>query len=88
MRIYRVQSSQIVAVGWRSDLKVFRVYFGKVGAVAGVYEYPGVSAGLAGECIFSESVGSFFGKHIKPNFNFEKLEGEKLDKALEVLEAM
>jgi hypothetical protein len=64
-----VTSKQVKEVGYDPETKTLAVTFnhGK-----SVYHYPNVEEKTFKEMIKAESIGKFFGKHIKPITNFDK----------------
>ena len=65
-----VTSSNISHVGYREDDQTLRVRFGN----KNTYEYAGVPEELAKQFLVAESVGSFFSKNIKNQWQGKKLE--------------
>jgi hypothetical protein len=59
-----VKSSHIKAVGYNAETKTMEVEFMN----GGVYEYPGVPESEYVAMVGAESVGSYFGKKIRPAF--------------------
>ena len=71
-----VKSSQIEAVGYDATSETLAIRF-KGGSV---YYYSNVSQGIHDDMVKAESVGAFFGKHIKPHadrYPFKKQVVEK-----------
>lgn len=58
-----VESNQVKAIGYDDATKTLAVTFTR-GAGA-IYHYPNVEPELYAEFIGAESIGTFFGKHIK-----------------------
>lgn len=67
-----VESSQVKAIGYDAATHTLAVQFTR-GAGA-VYHYPDVTPELHAAFVSSESIGTFFGKHIKP-LAFKKYPG-------------
>ena len=68
-----VQSSQIHAIGHDAATSTLRVQFKGKDGPGSTYDYPGVPAALHGEFVKAESLGKFFGAHVKGKFEFKKL---------------
>jgi hypothetical protein len=68
-----VQSSQIHAVGYDAGSRTLRIQFKSAGGPGSTYDYPGVPADKHADFLKAESVGKFFGAHIKGKFDFKKL---------------
>lgn len=68
-----VDSSQVKAIGYDAATKTLAVQFTR-GAGA-IYHYPDVAQETYEAFIGAESIGTFFGKHIKP-LPFEKFAPE------------
>lgn len=79
-----VQSNQVAAIGYDQDTKTLAVTFTR-GAGA-IYHYPDVSKETFEAFIGAESIGKFFGQHIKP-LAFEKFAPEPVIKAEQAEEA-
>lgn len=75
-----VQSSQVKAIGYDAGTKTLAVQFAR-GAGA-IYHYPNVSQETFDAFKGAESIGTYFGQHIK-NLPFEKFapDEEQADKA-------
>lgn len=58
-----VESSQVAAVGYSPERKTLAVTFTR-GAGA-IYHYPNVEPQVYADFVGAESIGSYFGKHIK-----------------------
>lgn len=71
MEMKPVQSSQIAAIGHDGGSKL-RVQF----RAGGLYEYANVTPEEFAKLESATSIGSHFGKHIKPAKNFTKIESE------------
>lgn len=69
IQLHPVQSSQVKAIGYDPATKTLAVQFTR-GAGA-VYHYQGVEPETHQAFIDAESIGNFFGRHIKP-LAFEK----------------
>lgn len=67
-----VHSSQVKAIGYDAATQTLAVQFTR-GAGA-IYHYPEVTPELHAAFVSSESIGAFFGKHIKP-LSFKKYPG-------------
>jgi hypothetical protein len=68
-----VTSSQIHAIGHDPATNTLRIQFkGKEGP-GSQYDYPGVTAEKHAEMLKAESIGKFFGAHIKGKYEFKKL---------------
>lgn len=67
--LQEVKSSQVKAIGYDATTKTLAVQFTR-GAGA-IYHYPNVDAETHKAFVEAESIGTFFGKHIKP-LAFEK----------------
>jgi hypothetical protein len=59
-----VQSSQVKAIGYDAGTKTLALTFAH--GPGTVYHYPNVEADLHAAFVAAESIGTFFGKHIKP----------------------
>ena len=59
-----VQSNQVKAIGYDATTKTLAVTFSR-GAGA-IYHYAGVTPETHAAFLQAESIGTFFGKHIKP----------------------
>jgi len=66
-----VTSNQVAAIGYDPATKTLAVTFTR-GAGA-IYHYPNVEPEVHAEFLAAESIGSFFGKHIK-SLPFEKFQ--------------
>ena len=58
-----VTSSQVKAIGYDEDTKTLAVSFTR--GSGAIYHYPDVDPQTYADFIAAESIGSFFGKHIK-----------------------
>ena len=65
----QVKSNQVAAIGHDEATKTLAVQFTR-GAMA-IYHYPGVERKTYDDFMAAESIGTFFGKHIK-TLPFEK----------------
>ena len=65
-----VISSNILQIGYREDDQMLRVKFSN----GNTYEYTGVPEELAKQLLTAESVGSFFSKNIRNQWQGKKLE--------------
>ncbi len=79
-----VESNQVKAIGYDEATKTLAVTFTR-GAGA-IYHYPDVSKETFEAFIGAESIGKFFGQHIKP-LAFEKFAPEPVIKAEQAEEA-
>ncbi len=70
-----VDSSQVKAIGYDEATKTLAVTFTR-GAGA-IYHYPDVEKSVYEDFIKAESIGQFFGKHIK-SLPFNKYHGEPI----------
>lgn len=68
-----VKSNQIAAIGYDEPTKTLAVTFTR-GAGA-IYHYPNVEPELHADFVGAESIGAFFGKHVK-NLPFKKFPAE------------
>lgn len=71
--LHPVQSSQISAVGYHPETKTLAVQFARGSGVT--YHYPGVEPETHQAFLKAESIGTFFGKHVK-HLPFEKYAAE------------
>lgn len=71
--LHPVESSQVRAIGYDAATKTLAVQFTR-GAGA-IYHYPNVEPETHKAFVGAESIGTFFGKHIKP-LAFEKFAPE------------
>ena len=62
--LFPVESNQVKAIGYDSATETLAMQF-KHGAGA-IYHYPGVTKELHEALMAAESIGKFFGQHIKP----------------------
>lgn len=58
-----VESSQVKAIGYDAARKTLAVTFTR--GTGAIYHYPNVEPQVHADFIAAESIGSFFGKHIK-----------------------
>lgn len=74
-----VTSNQVKAIGHDPATNTLAVTFTR--GPGHIYHYPGVSAELHAKFVAAESIGTFFGQHIKPlpfkKFPAPKAEGEE-----------
>jgi hypothetical protein len=63
----KVKSSQIESIGYADGTLAIKF------AGGGTYHYEGVSAGLFAEMQKAESVGKFFGAHVRNKFKHAKI---------------
>lgn len=70
-----VSSSQLYSVGYDPLKQILEITFKdrKTGLPSSTYEYYNVPAYVHSELMAAESVGQYFGQHIKTNFQFKKL---------------
>ncbi len=68
-----VVSNQIAAIGYAADSKTLAVTFTR--GTGAIYHYPDVSAEVFEAFKTAESIGGYFGKHIK-TLPFEKFAAE------------
>lgn len=73
-----VSSSQLKAIGYDPATKALACQF--VHGPGHLYVYPNVEPKVHAEFMASKSIGSFFGKHIKP-LAFEKYEAPKAEES-------
>lgn len=59
-----VKSSQVASIGYNAATKTLAVTFTR--GPSTVYQYPGVDPKMHADFLAAESIGTFFGKHIKP----------------------
>lgn len=71
-----VTSNQVAAIGHDPATNTLAVTFTR--GLGHVYHYPDVSAELHAEFVGAESIGKFFGRHIKP-LPFKKFTAPKAD---------
>jgi hypothetical protein len=64
IQLNEVESNQVGAVGYDPETKTLAVRF-KRGAGA-IYHYPDVSPETHAAFVFADSIGTYFGQHIKP----------------------
>jgi len=69
-----VKSSQIGAIGYHPSSSTLRVRFNGSGST---YDYTGVPADSFEAFRKAESIGKFFGAHVKGKFEFKKLPAKK-----------
>ena len=73
-RRHKIESSNIASVGYDPATSALEVEFK---GNAAIYRYTGVAPHEFAELMNAESVGSYFGKKIKPGHKCEKLEAEE-----------
>ena len=71
-----VKSNQVGAIGYDADSKTLAVTFAR-GAGA-IYHYPNVEPEVHAAFVGAESIGTYFGKHIKA-LPFKKFQAPKAD---------
>lgn len=71
--LIEVESNQVGAIGYDAATKTLAVRFKRGYAI---YHYPNVSTEIHAAFISADSIGTFFGKHIKP-LPFKKYQAEK-----------
>ncbi|MNW05544.1 hypothetical protein D3C71_2018060 [compost metagenome] len=59
-----VKSQQVASIGYDASSKTLAVTFAR--GPGTVYQYPGVDAKVHADFLAAESIGTYFGKHIKP----------------------
>ncbi|MGJ7553062.1 KTSC domain-containing protein [Variovorax sp. RB3P1] len=59
-----VKSSQLSSIGYDAASKTLAATFAR--GPGAVYQYPNVDAKVYADLMAADSIGSFFGKHIKP----------------------
>lgn len=64
-----VKSNQVAAIGYSPETKTLAVTFSR--GLGSVYHYRGVEPETHAAFVASDSIGTYFGKHIKP-LPFEK----------------
>jgi hypothetical protein len=62
--LHPVVSSQVKAIGYHAGTKTLAVQF--VHGVGAIYHYPNVEPKTHQDFVSAPSIGSYFGKHIKP----------------------
>ena len=74
MKMGKVKSSNIEAIGYSNKTKKLRIKFftGK-----DIYEYKNVGKKIHQELMKSKSIGSFFFKNIKNNYEFIRVNPER-----------
>jgi hypothetical protein len=72
----QVKSNQVAAIGYDPVTKTLAVTFTR--GPGNVYHYPNVEPETHAAFIGAESIGTYFGKHIKP-LPFDKFPAPKLD---------
>lgn len=72
-----VESNQVKAVGYDPETKTLAVTFTR--GTGAIYHYPDVTPEQHAAFIGAESIGSHFGKHIKP-LSFKKFAAEPVTK--------
>lgn len=71
-----VKSNQVAAIGYRAADKTLAVTFTRGGGA--IYHYPGVDPKVHADFLAAESIGTFFGKHIKA-LPFKKFQAPKAE---------
>jgi hypothetical protein len=71
-----VVSSQIAAIGYDPESQILAVQFIETGAEGRVYHYHGFPPEKFAELEAAESKGSFFYKHIKNRYDFDRFEAD------------
>lgn len=69
-----VKSNQVAAIGYRAADKTLAVTFTR--GPGHIYHYPGVDPNVHADFLAAESIGTFFGKHIKA-LPFKKFQAPK-----------
>ena len=64
--MHTVESSQIAAIGHHPETNTLAIQFTSKKGPGSVYHYSGFTAEQFAEFQSAESIGSHFGKHIKP----------------------
>ncbi|SEF28432.1 KTSC domain-containing protein [Variovorax sp. NFACC27] len=59
-----VQSQQIASIGYDADSRTLAATFTR--GPGTVYQYPNVDAKVFADLMTADSLGSYFGKHIRP----------------------
>lgn len=59
-----VTSKQVAAIGYDAETKTLAVTFTR--GTGAIYHYPGVEPEIHESFIAADSIGGFFGQHIKP----------------------
>jgi hypothetical protein len=65
----QVSSSNIKSIGYESNSKTLEIEFRD----GGIYQYFNVTSNIYEELISTPSIGSFFHKYIKENYNWKKI---------------
>lgn len=76
----QVKSNQVACIGYDTASKTLAVQFTR--GTGAVYHYPNVEPKVHADFMAAESIGKFFGQHIKP-LPFVKLEAPKPDTSRE-----
>lgn len=74
-----VQSSQIAEIGHDEATSTLAIRFKSKKGLGSLYHYPGTSRDTFLKFRAAESLGKFFGEHIKPLGNHVKIEEPKPD---------
>lgn len=75
-----VKSSQIVAVGYDAGTKILEIEFpGRKDGPGSVYQYSAVPPETHQALMGADSVGRYFGVHIRGKFAHKKMEPEVAD---------
>ncbi len=84
MRLYRVNDSQIIHdLGYNKIEQILYIRFKK--NLELVYAYHGVPTHTLVELISAESTGSYFSRHIRSHYEFEKLPFAELKAELKLV---
>lgn len=70
MNMQPVTSSQIKAVGYEASTRTLAVQFNS----GSIYHYANVPPTVYDEFVSAESIGKYFGEHIKGHFDYAKQE--------------
>jgi len=65
----QVSSSNIKSIGYESNSETLEIEFRD----GGIYQYFNVTSNIYEELISASSIGSFFHKYIKENYNWKKI---------------
>lgn len=80
IRLTPVTSSQIAAIGHDAASNTLAIQFLKQGQPGSVYHYSNVTPEQFAEFRDAESIGSHFGKNIRGQFDFVRVEEPKEEK--------
>jgi hypothetical protein len=70
-----VQSSQIASIGYDAEKREMEIEFhGKKEAPGDVYRYYDVAPGTYQQMIAAKSIGSFFGKEVRGQYTYKKMD--------------